>query len=135
MTNPLFRLDGRVALITGTSSGLGHRFAEVLDAAGANLVLAARRQDANLELAGRLRDALPVACDIRDTADRERLLAADGAVRPRLDHPMWTAAADGWPGDAAAQGRQPAGPVPAGVDHESGTSTAGASAHGASAAA
>jgi NAD(P)-dependent dehydrogenase (short-subunit alcohol dehydrogenase family) len=76
MTDSLFRLDGRVALVTGTSSGLGHRFAEVLDAAGASVVLAARRQDTNVELAGRLRDALPVGCDVRDPADRERLVAA-----------------------------------------------------------
>ena len=76
MTNPLFRLDGRVALVTGTSSGLGYRFAEVLDAAGASVVFAARRLDATVELAGRLRDALPVGCDVRDPADRERLVAA-----------------------------------------------------------
>ena len=67
MSNPLFRLDGRVALVTGTSSGLGQRFAEVLDGAGASVVL---------ELADRLRDALPVGCDVRDPADRERLVAA-----------------------------------------------------------
>jgi NAD(P)-dependent dehydrogenase (short-subunit alcohol dehydrogenase family) len=72
----LFRLDGRVALVTGTSSGLGYRFAEVLDAAGARVVLAARRQNANVELAGRLRDALPVGCDVRDPADRERLVTS-----------------------------------------------------------
>jgi NAD(P)-dependent dehydrogenase (short-subunit alcohol dehydrogenase family) len=48
----------------------------VLDAAGARVVLAARRQDANLELAGRLRDALPVGCDVREPADRERLVAS-----------------------------------------------------------
>jgi NAD(P)-dependent dehydrogenase (short-subunit alcohol dehydrogenase family) len=77
MTDALFRLDGRVALITGTSSGLGRRFAEVLDAAGASVVLAARRRDANVELAGRLRDALPVGCDIRDPADRQQLVAAN----------------------------------------------------------
>jgi hypothetical protein len=75
MSNPLFRLDGRVALVTGTSSGLGQRFAEVLDGAGASVILAARRQGANRELAGRLRDALPVGCDVRDPADRERLVA------------------------------------------------------------
>jgi NAD(P)-dependent dehydrogenase (short-subunit alcohol dehydrogenase family) len=72
----LFRVDGRVALVTGTSSGLGRRFAEVLDAAGASVVLASRRRDADAELAGRLRDALPVGCDIRDAADRDRLVAA-----------------------------------------------------------
>ncbi len=76
VTDRLFRLDGRVALVTGASSGLGYRFAEVLDAAGASVVLAARRQDANVELAGRLRDALPVGCDIRESADRERVVAA-----------------------------------------------------------
>ena len=43
---PTFRLDGRVALVTGASSGLGARFAEVLAGAGAHVVLAARRVDA-----------------------------------------------------------------------------------------
>ena len=41
----LFRLDGRVALVTGASSGLGARFAAVLHAAGAEVVLTARRED------------------------------------------------------------------------------------------
>ena len=69
-------LDGRVAIVTGTSSGLGRRFAEVLDGAGARVVLASRRHQADLELAARLRDALPVACDVRDPADREALVQA-----------------------------------------------------------
>src|SRR5262249_58632210 len=38
-----FRLDGRVAIVTGASSGLGAQFARVLDGAGARVVLAARR--------------------------------------------------------------------------------------------
>jgi NAD(P)-dependent dehydrogenase (short-subunit alcohol dehydrogenase family) len=40
-----FRLDGRVAIVTGASSGLGDRFARVLHAAGAIVVVAARRAD------------------------------------------------------------------------------------------
>ena len=38
-------LDGRVVIVTGASSGLGARFARVLDAAGARVVVAARRID------------------------------------------------------------------------------------------
>ena len=38
-----FRLDGRVAIVTGTSSGLGVAFASGLAEAGADLVLASRR--------------------------------------------------------------------------------------------
>lgn len=40
-----FRLDGSVAVVTGASSGLGARFARVLDALGATVVVAARRLD------------------------------------------------------------------------------------------
>ena len=42
---PNFRLDGKVALVTGASSGLGVRFANVLAKSGASVVLAARRTD------------------------------------------------------------------------------------------
>jgi len=69
-------LDGKVAIVTGTSSGLGRRFAEVLDGAGARVVLASRRHEADVELAARLRDALPVACDVRRPGDREALVRA-----------------------------------------------------------
>ena len=40
-----FRLDGRVAIVTGASSGLGVQFAQALAQAGADVVLGARRED------------------------------------------------------------------------------------------
>jgi NAD(P)-dependent dehydrogenase (short-subunit alcohol dehydrogenase family) len=42
--NSLFRLDGKIALVTGASSGLGWHFAKVLAKAGAHVVVAARRK-------------------------------------------------------------------------------------------
>jgi NAD(P)-dependent dehydrogenase (short-subunit alcohol dehydrogenase family) len=54
-SNPRFRLDGRRALVTGASSGLGRHFALTLARAGAALVVAARRADKLDELVAELR--------------------------------------------------------------------------------
>ncbi len=71
------RLDGSVAVVTGASSGLGARFARVLHAAGASVVLAARRLDRLSELATELGpSAHPVRCDVADADDRAALIAA-----------------------------------------------------------
>jgi NAD(P)-dependent dehydrogenase (short-subunit alcohol dehydrogenase family) len=71
-----FRLDGRVAIVTGASAGLGARFARVLDGAGASVVLAARRADRIRDLASTLRDAHPVRCDLEDPAAPRALVQA-----------------------------------------------------------
>ena len=57
----LFDLTGEVALVTGASSGLGVRFAEVLAAYGAKVVLAARRKDRITALAERAMSRVPRA--------------------------------------------------------------------------
>jgi len=49
--NSLFRLDGRIALVTGASGGLGAHFATVLADAGAVVALGARRRDRLLSVA------------------------------------------------------------------------------------
>ncbi len=67
-----FRLDGRLALVTGASSGLGRHFARTLAEAGARLAVAARRADrlASLvdELRGQGHDAFAVPMDVTDPA-------------------------------------------------------------------
>ena len=73
-------LSGRVALVTGTTSGLGKRFAQVLAAAGARVALTGRRADRLEELAGEIRAAggtcepipfdINVPGQIREVVDR-----------------------------------------------------------------
>jgi len=76
----LFRLDGRRALVTGASSGLGERFARVLHGAGAEVVVAARRLDRLEVLAAELGGAEAIACDVADDAQVEELVERVGAV-------------------------------------------------------
>lgn len=77
----LFRLDGRIALITGASSGIGAALARGLAEAGATVVLAARRVDRLEALAKQITDAggraLSVALDVTRA---ESITAAFDAV-------------------------------------------------------
>jgi NAD(P)-dependent dehydrogenase (short-subunit alcohol dehydrogenase family) len=81
------RLDGKTALVTGASSGLGWRFATTLAAAGARVALAARRTErlaalqAEIERAGGRAHAL--ALDVTDVASvRAGVAAAEAALGP-----------------------------------------------------
>ncbi len=65
----LFNLTGRVALVTGASSGVGARFCRVLAANGAQVVAAARRLDRLEELAAEVPGLVPVRCDVASDDD------------------------------------------------------------------
>ncbi|WP_205673174.1 SDR family NAD(P)-dependent oxidoreductase [Amycolatopsis nivea] len=85
----LFRLDGKVAVVTGASSGLGAGFALALADAGADLVLAARRTElldrTRAAVAERGRRALAVATDVRDPRQCDRLVEAALAEFGQVD--------------------------------------------------
>jgi NAD(P)-dependent dehydrogenase (short-subunit alcohol dehydrogenase family) len=78
------RLDSRVAIVTGASSGLGERFARVLHAAGASVVVAARRTERLEALASEL-DVVPVGCDVSVDADCARLVETTVGRFGRID--------------------------------------------------
>lgn len=69
----MFNLKGRVAVITGASSGLGKQMAEGFAKQGADLVLLARRverlEESKNELEGYGVRVLPIKCDVTSTED------------------------------------------------------------------
>lgn len=77
----LFRLDGKRVLITGASSGFGAHFANVLSAAGATVILGARRTEKLEETAARVRAAGGRAETVKlDVSDAASVQAAFDAM-------------------------------------------------------
>jgi NAD(P)-dependent dehydrogenase (short-subunit alcohol dehydrogenase family) len=89
MSSNLFDLSGRVAIVTGTSRGLGQQFARALANAGADLVLTSRKREhlaqfqSEIEASGRR--AISLGLDVRDQASIERMAEAAEAAYGHLD--------------------------------------------------
>ncbi|WP_110208453.1 SDR family NAD(P)-dependent oxidoreductase [Nocardioides daejeonensis] len=84
-----FRMDERAVVVTGASSGLGAGFARSLASAGADLVLAARRQDRLQAVADELRTqgarVVTVVADVADPEACERVAERSREAFGRLD--------------------------------------------------
>ncbi len=87
MTDRLFRLDGRAALVTGASRGLGRRFAMALAAVGAQVALAARDREKLEAVAAEIKaaggNAAPIVMDVTDRDSvAQGVAAAEAAFGP-----------------------------------------------------
>ena len=89
MTVPSFRLDGKVAVVTGGSKGLGRAMALGFAASGADVVVSSRRVTACEEVADEIRAlgrrALAVSCHVASWGECEKLMAAAVAEFGALD--------------------------------------------------
>ncbi|MCX8071239.1 MAG: SDR family oxidoreductase [Candidatus Binatia bacterium] len=89
MQRSWFDLEGRVALVTGASRGLGRTMALALARAGADVVVVARTEPALHEVAHEIqalgRRALPVVVDVTAEDDVRRMVRESVATFGRLD--------------------------------------------------
>jgi len=89
MTNPLFDLSGQVAIVTGTSRGLGQYFARALARAGADLVITSRDAETLKPFADEIaqigRRAVPIALDVCDMNSIEAMAAAAEKAYGKID--------------------------------------------------
>jgi gluconate 5-dehydrogenase len=85
----LFDLSGKVAVVTGTSRGLGQYFGRALAKAGADLVITSRDKsrlaDFQEEIEDLGRKALPVQLDVRNQSDIENMVVAAIAEYGKID--------------------------------------------------
>ena len=103
----LFDLTGKVAIVTGSSRGIGKASAEALAAHGAKVVISSRKQDACDEVAAAINaehgdgTAIAIAASISDKAALERLVVETRSAFGRIDILVCNAASNPYYGPLA----------------------------------
>ncbi|MDQ1256862.1 MAG: hypothetical protein QG656_1462, partial [Candidatus Hydrogenedentes bacterium] len=110
MENASFDLSGRVAIVTGTSRGLGQYMGRALARAGADLVITSRHIESLAEFQAEIealgRRAFPVELDVRDQSSIERMAEAAFSHYGKIDilvnnaGATWGAPAEDYPPEA-----------------------------------
>ena len=89
MASSLFDLTGKVAVITGSTRGIGRAIAEEMARAGAKVIISSRKTEACEEVAAAIRaeglEATPIACNISKKAELENLVAETRKVYGKID--------------------------------------------------
>lgn len=89
MNNPLFDLTGKVALITGSTKGIGRSIAEELARCGAKVVISSRKAEACEQVAGELKaqgyEAIAVPCHVGRKDDLQHLVDTTLKAWGRID--------------------------------------------------
>ncbi|MEY4761831.1 MAG: hypothetical protein RLZZ200_1687 [Pseudomonadota bacterium] len=106
MAEVSFRLDGRVALVTGSTRGIGYAIARALGRQGAKVVVSSESpedtQRATAELARDGLEVLGIPCDVTDSAEQKSLVERAVAGWGQLDVLVCNAGITGKPGPFAS---------------------------------
>ncbi len=89
MTNPLFDMTGKVALITGSTKGIGRAIAEEMARCGARVVISSRKAEACEQVAGELKaegfEAIAIPCHVGKKDDLRNLVDKTLEAWGRID--------------------------------------------------
>ena len=105
MSDSLFDLSGKVAIVTGSTKGIGRAIAEQLARAGAKVVISSRKADKCEEVAAHIRseggEAAAIACHIGKREDVERLVSETKSKYGQIDILVCNAAVNPYYGPMA----------------------------------